>query len=100
MASLTATARALARSSSAPRTAVRCMSSTAAVRAGGASSSYESPFKGAQSTTSVPDFGHYAAKNSPNKNLLYQYFMVGAMGAITGAGAKSTIQGERLFSGM
>ncbi|ROW09832.1 hypothetical protein VMCG_02522 [Cytospora schulzeri] len=90
MASLTTTARALARSA-APRTAVRCLSSTA-VRTEGASSSYESPFKGAQSTTSVPDFGHYAAKNSPNKNLLYQYFMVGAMGAITGAGAKSTIQ--------
>lgn len=93
MASLTTTARALARSS-APRTAVRCLSSTA-VRTEGASSSYESPFKGAQSTTNVPDFGHYAAKNSPNKNLLYQYFMVGAMGAVTGAGAKSTIQGER-----
>lgn len=90
MASLTTTARALARSS-VPRTAVRCLSSTA-VRTEGASSSYQSPFKGAQSTTNVPDFGHYVAKNSPNKNLMYQYFMVGAMGAITGAGAKSTIQ--------
>ncbi|KUI56892.1 Cytochrome b-c1 complex subunit Rieske, mitochondrial [Cytospora mali] len=87
MASLTTTARALARSS-----AVRCLSTSAVRPAGGASSSYESPFKGAQSTTNIPDFGHYAAKNSPNKNLLYQYFMVGAMGTITAAGAKSTIQ--------
>lgn len=57
-------------------------------------STYESPFRGAQSTTKVPDFSHYAAKNGANKNLMYQYFMVGAMGTITAAGAKSTIQGE------
>lgn len=57
-------------------------------------STYESPFRGSQSTTKVPDFSHYAAKNGANKNLMYQYFMVGAMGTITAAGAKSTIQGE------
>lgn len=55
---------------------------------------YESPFRGSQSTTNVPDFSHYAAKNGANKNLMYQYFMVGALGTITAAGAKSTIQGE------
>lgn len=93
MATLATTARALARSgAAAPRTALRCLSSSA-VRPS-ESSSYESPFKGASSTTNIPDFSHYAAKNSPNKNLLYQYFMVGAMGTITAAGAKSTIQGE------
>jgi len=57
-------------------------------------STYESPFKGSQNSTKVPDFSHYAAKNGANKNLMYQYFMVGAMGTITAAGAKSTIQGE------
>lgn len=56
--------------------------------------SYESPFRGSPSTTNVPDFSHYAAKNGANKNLMYQYFMVGALGTITAAGAKSTIQGE------
>ncbi|KAK7748532.1 Cytochrome b-c1 complex subunit Rieske, mitochondrial [Cytospora paraplurivora] len=91
MATLATTARALSRSGAAvPRTAVRCLSSSA-VRPS-ESSSYESPFKGASSTTNIPDFSHYAAKNSPNKNLLYQYFMVGAMGTIAAAGAKSTIQ--------
>lgn len=92
MASLTTAARALARSSAAaPRTAVRCMSATA-VRP--SDSTYESPFRGSQSTTKVPDFSHYAAKNGSNKNLMYQYFMVGALGTITAAGAKSTVQGE------
>lgn len=92
MAPLTTAARALARSAAAPRSAaVRCMSATA-VRP--SDSTYESPFRGAQSTTKVPDFSHYAAKNGANKNLMYQYFMVGALGTITAAGAKSTIQGE------
>lgn len=90
MAPLTTAARALARSA-APRSAVRCMSATA-VRP--SDSTYESPFRGSQSTTKVPDFSHYAAKNGANKNLMYQYFMVGALGTITAAGAKSTIQGE------
>lgn len=34
------------------------------------------------------------AKSSKNTNLVFQYFMVGTMGAITAAGAKSTINGE------
>lgn len=97
MAPLTTAARALARSA-APRSAVRCMSATA-VRP--SESTYTSPFRGEPSTTKVPDFSHYAAKNPANKNLLYQYFMVGALGTITAAGAKSTIQGEprRAFPG-
>lgn len=90
MAPLTTAARAIARSA-APRSAVRCMSATA-VRP--SDSTYESPFRGSQNTTKVPDFSHYAAKNGANKNLMYQYFMVGALGTITAAGAKSTIQGE------
>ncbi|POS78379.1 cytochrome b-c1 complex subunit Rieske [Diaporthe helianthi] len=90
MAPLTTAVRALSRSSAAaPRAAVRCMSATA-VRP--SDSTYESPFRGSQSTTQVPDFSHYAAKNGSNKNLMYQYFMVGALGTITAAGAKSTIQ--------
>lgn len=98
MAPLTTAARALARStarmSSSP-TAVRCLSSTPAR----ADATYESPFKGERTTTRVPDFSHYAAKSSPTKNLVYSYFMVGAMGAVTAMGAKSTIQGEPAWKG-
>ncbi|CAN8102709.1 unnamed protein product [Discula destructiva] len=90
MAPLTTAARALARTAAAPRAATRCLSSTA-IRADAASSSYESPFKGERSTTRVPDFSHYASKGSPNKNLMYQYFIIGGFGAITAMGAKSTI---------
>lgn len=97
MAPLTTAARAIARSTSSTSTtartaaaAVRCLSSTPAR----ADATYQSPFKGEPSTTRVPDFSHYASKASPNKNLVYSYFMVGAMGAVTAMGAKSTIQGE------
>ncbi|KAF3767908.1 ubiquinol-cytochrome c reductase iron-sulfur subunit, mitochondrial [Cryphonectria parasitica EP155] len=93
MAPLSTAARALARSAAATRAspvAARCLSTTAARADAG--SSYESPFKGERNTTRVPDFSHYASKSSPNKNLMYQYFIVGGMGGITAMGAKSTIQ--------
>lgn len=101
MAPLTTAARALARSAAAaPRAAsIRCLSSTAVRADATSSSSYESPFKGERTTTKVPDFSHYASKASPNKNLAYQYFIVGGFGAITAMGAKSTIQGERAQGG-
>jgi hypothetical protein len=41
----------------------------------------------------IPDFSHYRSKSGTNSNLLFQYFMVGTMGAITAAGAKATVQG-------
>lgn len=90
----TAASRALARSvprcsASAP---VRALSSTAAVAH--ASATYDSPFKGQSKADKIPDFSHYMSKANPTTNLLFQYFMVGTMGAITAAGAKSTIQGE------
>lgn len=53
---------------------------------------YESPFKGQTNTTKIPDFSKYRASSSPNSNLVFQYFMVGTMGAITAAGAKATVQ--------
>lgn len=53
---------------------------------------YESPFKGQTTTTKIPDFSKYKASSSPNSNLVFQYFMVGTMGAITAAGAKATVQ--------
>lgn len=68
--------------------------STSAVRHDAATSSYESPFKGEPKTTKVPDFSKYMTKGSGSVgvNQLFGYFMVGTMGAITAAGAKSTIQ--------
>lgn len=93
MASLTSAARALTRA--VPRSSpglARCLSTTA-VRPD-ATSSYESPFKGERTTTNIPDFSKYASKAAPQKNLVYQYFMVGTFGAITAMGAKATIQGK------
>ncbi|CAD6448468.1 3e4737e0-af43-43a1-bac9-10cab7c4f393 [Sclerotinia trifoliorum] len=40
----------------------------------------------------IPDFSKYRSKKSGGSNLVYQYFMVGAMGALTAAGAKATVQ--------
>jgi ubiquinol-cytochrome c reductase iron-sulfur subunit len=101
MAPLQTVSRALARSAAAARvpatattttttaTAVRAMSSTPALR--DSSSSYQSPFKG-ESKTKVPDFSKYMSKGSGSTNALFSYFMVGTLGAISAAGAKSTIQ--------
>lgn len=92
MAPLTIASRALAReaSRSFQSTAVRALSTSSSLAAAG---SYSSPFKGEQKSTQVPDFSKYASKGSFNTNALVSYFMVGTMGAITAAGAKSTVQG-------
>ncbi|KAL2126925.1 hypothetical protein VTI74DRAFT_11602 [Chaetomium olivicolor] len=91
MAPLSTMSRALARSAAARLpTAVRAVSTTPALR-GDASSSFESPFKG-EPRTKVPDFSKYMSKGSGGSNALFSYFMVGTLGAISAAGAKSTIQ--------
>lgn len=82
------------------KVSTRALSTTAArpvAQHGEVSSTYKSPFTGTQKSTQVPNFGHYMAKRSPSTNMLFQYFMVGTMGAISAAGAKSTIQGESWF---
>lgn len=100
MASLTHSSRALLRA--APRTvgSVRALSTTTQKNASGESGvnapAFESPFKASASkanTSQIPDFSKYRSKNAKSSNLLFQYFMVGSMGAITAAGAKSTVQG-------
>jgi ubiquinol-cytochrome c reductase iron-sulfur subunit len=48
---------------------------------------------GNSKTTKIPDFGKYRSDKNPNSNLVFQYFMVGAMGALTAVGAKATVQG-------
>ncbi|KAF4126506.1 ubiquinol-cytochrome c reductase iron-sulfur subunit [Geosmithia morbida] len=78
--------------------ATRAISTTASVRSADSGAppawtSYHSPFKtGKTRASEVPDFGKYASSNSGDTNKLFQYFMVGGMGAITAAGAKSTVQ--------
>ena len=95
---LTASSRALMRA--VPRTsgAVRALSTTAIKKADSnqASPAFESPFSKpgtTNDTTKIPDFSHYRSKRNGNNNLLFQYFMVGTMGALTAAGAKATVQG-------
>lgn len=107
MAPLTHAARPTATAlSTAARRLPRCnaaaaLSTTAPARSdseGSFSSPFKSPFRGETKGSSIPDFSHYMSKNSGNTNLLFQYFMVGSMGAITAAGAKSTVQGR--FTGV
>ncbi|KAL6862860.1 ubiquinol--cytochrome-c reductase catalytic subunit rip1 [Amphichorda felina] len=98
MASLTNASRACLRAAASrtPSTAARALSTTAVRPAGGdgatAWTSYSSPFAGGDKANNVPDFGKYASTNNPASNKLFQYFMVGGLGAITAAGAKSTVQ--------
>lgn len=87
--------RQLARSSPSA-TAARALS-TSAARNDATATSYSSPFKGAQKGSQIPDFSKYMSKGSAQGNHLISYFMVGTMGAITAAGAKSTVQGTTAF---
>ncbi|KAK3324003.1 Rieske [2Fe-2S] iron-sulfur domain-containing protein [Cercophora scortea] len=93
MAPLTTASRVLARSAAlrmAPAAHVRALSTSPALA--GASSSFESPFKGESKSSQVPSFGKYVSKGSGATNQIISYFMVGTMGAISAAGAKSTVQ--------
>lgn len=93
MASLSTASRLCMRSAARPTVpAVRALSTTA-MRPDSASSSYTSPFKGSAKANKIPDFSKYMAKGGEGKNKLFSYFMVGTMGALTAAGAKSTVQG-------
>ena len=76
MASITNSARVLARNAtrSSPFSAsVRALSSQNKLAA---DASFESPFKGR--TSKIPDFSNYRSKSSTNSNKVYQYFMVRA----------------------
>ncbi|KAF4513190.1 hypothetical protein G6O67_000492 [Ophiocordyceps sinensis] len=85
--------RSAAASKPAAAAGVRTLSATALRRDGsGTSSTYSSPFRGESSGSKVPDFGKYMSKGGEGSNKLFSYFMVGAMGALTAAGAKSTVQ--------
>jgi len=75
---------------------VRALSSTASrsvIATGEASDTYQSPFKGHSAANKIPDFSKYMLPKG-SSNQLIGYFMVGALGAISAAGGKSTVQGE------
>lgn len=60
-------------------------------------SSYSSPFRGTsdrRDTTAIPDFKKYRNSGGENTQKVFQYFMVGSMGAVTALGAKATVQGR------
>jgi len=102
MASLTTCSRALLRTI--PRSHlqnVRALSTSSVQKRASAStehpsSSFDSPFRGMgggdDKGAKIPDFSHYRSSSSKNSNLVFQYFMVGTMGALTAAGAKATVQ--------
>ncbi|KAK4098342.1 ubiquinol-cytochrome c reductase iron-sulfur subunit, mitochondrial [Parathielavia hyrcaniae] len=101
MAPLQTMSRTLARSTAArlPTTAaspttttcVRAVSSSPALSS---PATFQSPFtlKGESKSTQVPDFSKYISKKQGSSNALFSYFMVGTLGAISAAGAKSTVQ--------
>ncbi len=99
MASLTRSSRTLLRTlprSSLTPLPLRALSTTSTKHDNAATtSSFDSPFKGmgGDRSSKIPDFSHYRSKQGSSSNLVFQYFMVGTMGALTAAGAKATVQG-------
>ena len=56
--------------------------------------SFDSPFKTVEEdSTKIPNFSKYMSSKPQTSNKVFQYFMVGTMGALTAAGAKATVQG-------
>jgi ubiquinol-cytochrome c reductase iron-sulfur subunit len=107
MPALTTASRTLARSWTAhqlPAARASCSAlqtqQTRSVSEVSTTSSFDSPFKGAgssQGTTKIPSFAKYRNKGGENGLKVFQYFMVGTMGAITAMGAKATVQGAWSF---
>lgn len=49
-----------------------------------------------EGSTKIPSFGQYFSKGPSTNKKVFQYFMVGTMGALSAAGAKATVQGKRI----
>ncbi|KAF2753064.1 ubiquinol-cytochrome c r [Pseudovirgaria hyperparasitica] len=54
-------------------------------------SSFDNPFRETQ-TTKIPSFDKYRNSGGESSAKVFQYFMVGTMGAVTALGAKNTVQ--------
>ena len=104
MSALTYTASTLVRSCARQQlpSAVRATTAVAAQRRNisevSPTSSFDSPFKGmgGSSTTKIPNFSKYRSSGGETNNRVFQYFMVGTMGAVSALGAKATVQGESI----
>ncbi|KAF2279060.1 ubiquinol-cytochrome c r [Westerdykella ornata] len=96
MPALANTTRALARSWTAHQLPVARAScaliQTRNVSDAHATPSFDSPFKGAATSTKIPSFAAYRTKGGEHGPKLFQYFMVGTMGALSAMGAKATVQ--------
>ncbi|KIN00271.1 hypothetical protein OIDMADRAFT_164588 [Oidiodendron maius Zn] len=92
MAALSSASRTLLRA--VPRTSMSLPARALLSTGRSETSSFDSPFKGMGNspTTKIPDFSKYRSRKGANSNLVFQYFMVGTMGALTAAGAKATVQ--------
>ena len=88
--------RGMTKTSSLSVVPVRALSTSATRQDTSASPSfsYGATFKGSDKANRVPDFSHYMSEKSGTTNKLFGYFMVGGMGAISAAGAKSTVEGR------
>lgn len=84
--------RGMTRTSALATLPVRALSTSAARQDASSPSSYAGTFQGSDKANRVPDWGHYRSDKSTTTNQLFGYFMVGGMGAISAAGAKSTVE--------
>ena len=96
MPALTKTSRAITRAWTAHQLPARpaCAASQSRSISDAGSSSFDSPFKGVGSATKIPSFAAYKNKSGGETvPKMFQYFMVGTMGALSAMGAKATVQG-------
>ena len=95
MPALANTTRAIARSWTAHQLPVARAGASAIQIRNASASSFDSPFKpGPQDSTKIPSFAAYRNKGGEQSTKVFQYFMVGTMGALTAMGAKATVQGK------
>ena len=94
MPALANTTRAIARSWTAHQLPVARAGCTAMQTRSASASSFDSPFKGSPDSTKIPSFAAYRNKGGETGPKVFQYFMVGTMGALSALGAKNTVQGR------
>ncbi|PKS09257.1 hypothetical protein jhhlp_003871 [Lomentospora prolificans] len=86
--------RGLTKQSALASVPVRALTTSASLQDSTAPSAYgyQATFKGTSKGSKIPDFGSYMSDKAPATNKLFSYFMVGGLGAISAAGAKSTVE--------
>jgi ubiquinol-cytochrome c reductase iron-sulfur subunit len=94
MPALANTTRAIARSWTAHQLPVARAGASAIQIRNASASSFDSPFKSNPDSTKIPSFAAYRNKGGEQGAKVFQYFMVGTMGALTAMGAKATVQGK------